>query len=190
LVPDQLYLSYWIRDFTDKNTLRQFEKLVRKFPFSQLGPGISMLRIQAIEYAEPPLLEEAFTEMPEIDTVLKLAKEFENADCAYEIEGAWDLWQFEDDWKLKPAAVSLACYGPAFANELGDNLRLDLGRDELFLPAPDIPGSARTVQSNIRSLLRLAHDLDDCFAVKQRRLWTESGENFIERLQQLMGGGS
>ena len=38
---------------------------------------------------------------------------------ACEIEAAWELWQFGSDWKLAPAAVTLACFGPAFDNHIG-----------------------------------------------------------------------
>lgn len=181
---DELYLSYWVRGFTPHNMLRHFERILRKFPFSWLGPGIRLVRIYGIEYVEPPLFEQAFPEPPEIDAILELAKEFENADCAYHVEGAWDLWQFAGDWKLSPSPVTLVCHGPEFVNDIGDNLRLELGDDSLFLPQADDPASARIAQSNIRSVLQLAHDLDNSLAVEQRRLWTESGENFADRLRQ------
>ena len=38
------------------------------------------------------------------------------------------------------------------------------------------------VQSNIKSLLKLVHDGDDGLPVEKRRLWTESGEDFSEKL--------
>jgi hypothetical protein len=31
---DQLYLSYWLRGFSEGNMLRKFERLLRTFPFS------------------------------------------------------------------------------------------------------------------------------------------------------------
>jgi hypothetical protein len=38
------------------------------------------------------------------------------------------------------------------------------------------------VQSNIKSLLKLVHDSDDALPVETRRLWSESGDNFSEKL--------
>jgi hypothetical protein len=184
---DQLHLSYWIRGFAANNLMAHFEKLLGAFPLSRLDNGIQALTIYAIEFAEPPLVEHAFPETPEIGDVLQLAREFGNPDCAYQVEAAWDLLQFEDDWKLAPSPVSLICYGPQFENELGDNLRLELGPDSLFVPEPEIPGSPVPIQANIKSLLRLVHDLDQAFPVNRRRLWTESGENFAERLQAAAG---
>jgi hypothetical protein len=46
------------------------------------------------------------------------------------------------------------------------------------------------VQSNIKSLLKLVHDLDDALPVETRRLWSESGENFSEKLHQALSAGS
>jgi hypothetical protein len=41
-------------------------------------------------------------------------------------------------------------------------------------------------ESNIKSLLKLAHDLDNALTSSRRRLWTETGENFAERLQRAL----
>jgi hypothetical protein len=38
-------------------------------------------------------------------------------------------------------------------------------------------------RSNIRSLLHLVRELDGALNAESRKLWTESGENFAERLQ-------
>jgi hypothetical protein len=57
---DQLYLSYWLRGFSEGNMLRKFERLLRTFPFSTASTAATTLRIYAMEYAEPPLLEVSF----------------------------------------------------------------------------------------------------------------------------------
>jgi len=184
---DQLYLSYWLRGFTEKNMLRQFERLIRTFPFSLNPNAVSTLRIDAIEYAEPPLLEVSFDGLPDPAEVIEAASQFQNADCAYLVGGFWDLWQRENEWQLAPAAVNLICFGPEFQNELKDHLRAEVGLDSHFLPQPDQPAAAAKVQSNIQSLLRLSHELDDILPVEKRQLWTESGENFVDRLRETLG---
>jgi hypothetical protein len=35
----------------------------------------------------------------------------------------------------------------------------------------------------VRSLLHLVHEIDRTFVINQRRLWTETGQNFAETLQ-------
>ena len=42
-------------------------------------------------------------------------------------------------------------------------------------------------QSNLRGLLRLAHELEGALPVEKRRLWSESGENFAARLEGAVG---
>lgn len=180
---DQLFLSYWVRGFTEHNMLRHYEKLLQKFPFSTISPASPLMRIYAIELIEPPVLEYRLDWVAHVGTVIEAAGEFKNPDCAYMLEAYWDLWLFDGNWKLAPSLVTLACFGPLFQNDLGDQLRIECGMDSHFLPQPEVSDSASKVQSNIRGLLRLAHELDDSLPVVQRKLWSESGENFAERLQ-------
>src|SRR6266849_6811684 len=69
-----------------------------------------------------------------------------------------------------------------------EDLSLEFGLDAHFLPQPELPGSLRMIQSNIQSLLKLVHDLDDALPVETRQLWSESGENFSEKLHQALAG--
>jgi len=186
---DWLYLSYWLRGFTEHNMLRQFEQMLRKFPFSRLWPR-AQLRVYALEQAEPPIMEKEFAGPLELEAVVKAASEFRNADCAYLLEAAWDIWQFEQEWKLHPSNVIFSCYGPLFPSEFGEQLRIELGLETHFLPQAQLPGSLTTVRHNIRSLLHLVRDLDACLPVEKRKLWSESGENFAERLQASLAGDS
>jgi hypothetical protein len=141
-----------------------------------------------------------------------VAKDFQNADACYRLETWWDLWQFDTDWKLAPARVALCCFGPEFNQSpasvpalhdpqrppvivfpypqddaaIGCALEIEFGIDANFLPQPDLPDSPRLIESNIKSLLKLVHDLDDALPVETRRLWSESGENFAEKLHQAL----
>ena len=64
-----------------------------------------------------------------------------------------------------------------------EHLRVDFGPDVTFLPDPDLPNGLFMAQSNIRSLLHFVHEADTAVVAESRRLWTETGENFAERLQ-------
>lgn len=183
---DQLYLSYWLNSFSENNMLRHWEKLLRLFPYSRLWQKENTLRVIPVNFQEPAILEQAFPHPPEVEQVLAAAKEFRNADTCYRFETAWDLWQFEDDWKVGPARVALCCYGPEFEHEPDDQLGVDFGIDTLFLPQSGLPGNGAMIQSNVKSLLKLVHDLDDGLAVKKRLLWTETGENFAEKLKKAL----
>ncbi|MCX6622675.1 MAG: hypothetical protein NTY38_16725 [Acidobacteria bacterium] len=183
---DQLYLSYWLRGFSEQNMLRHFEKLLRTFPYSRLSPSGPSSRIYAPSYREPALDERSYPEATEISTILADARHYRNPDCAYLLSAEWDLWQFEEDWRLAPSPVELICFGPAFENEEGDHLRVEFGIDEQFLPQPGLPNGYYMAKSNIQGLLHFVHQLDDALNAEHRRLWTESGENFATRLQEAL----
>jgi hypothetical protein len=180
---DQLYLSYWLNGFTVQNMPRHYEKMLRLFPYSRLMFGASVFKIISIAYSEPARVEETYTLPQDIEAVIAACKEFLDADSCYRLETFWDLWQFENgEWKLAPSRVALSCFGPQF-QDAEEHLGVEFGIDALFLPQPDLPNSVKMAQFNIKSLLKLVHDLDNTLNVDRRRLWVESGENFSELLQ-------
>lgn len=190
---DQLSLSIWLERNSRANRLRHFEKLLRLFPFSQREQPQTTVSIHALSETEPPLLESPMNGPVEVSDVLDTLKEYTGDDIAYSVESWWDLWQYENnDWKLAPARVELCCFGPEFDNgtdRLADeqeDLRIDFGVDSHYLPRPDLLGSGRMTESNIKSMLRLVHELDSTLPVAKRVLETESGENFADRLQQVL----
>jgi len=205
---DQLYLSYWLRNFTEPTMLRHYEKLLRLFPFSRLAKQASTFKVIAVDYSEPVVLEVPYSPPVPIDDILAVAKDFQNADSCYRLETWWDLWHFTGDWKLEPTRVALCCIGPEFdqgasgyhpeerssviefpgSNDTAGNcsLEIEFGIDANFLPQPELPDSPRVIQFNIKSLLKLVHDLDDALPAETRMLWSESGENFSEKLHQAL----
>jgi hypothetical protein len=206
---DQLYLSYWLRNFSEPTMLRQYEKLLRLFPFSRLTQQPSTFKVIAVDYSEPVVLEVPYPPPVPIDDILAAAKDFQNVDSCYRLESWWDLWHFTGEWKLEPTRVALSCFGPEFDQGMagfhaaqpsavtefprsGDDTRtscaleIEFGIDANFLPQAELPDSPRVIQSNIKSLLKLVHDLDDALPVETRMLWSESGENFAEKLHQAL----
>lgn len=179
---DRLFLSYWLRGFTAQNMLRHFERMLVLFPFSTQTAGGVVLRVHGVGFQEPSLLEQAFPAGATAEEIMAAAREMLHADCAYEVEAWWDLWEYDESWILKPSRVSLFCFGPEFEQVEGESLRAELGIDSYFLPQPDHPDSDRYVQSNLKGLIRLVHELDGALAAERRRLWTESGEEFASVL--------
>src|ERR1700683_2850112 len=119
---DQLFLSYWLRNYSDSTMLRNYEKLLRLFPFSRLGQQPSTFKIMAVDVSEPVVAEIPYPPPVPIDDVLAVAKDFQNADACYRLETWWDLWQYTSEqntsekntseqirgeWKLAPARVAL-----------------------------------------------------------------------------------
>ena len=193
-MPDRLYLSLWLRGFSPANMLRHYEQALRIFPFSKLARTESTLRIYALEYTEPPAFEEAFPQPLDPAAVIERAKRFLNADSCYELEAAWDLWRWdpggqagdkpENAWRLAPNKVASACFGPEFERDTDDHLRIDFGVESTFLPVPHAPEGMAMIRANVQSLLRLVHDLEEKLAVERRLLWSESGENFADKLRE------
>lgn len=188
---DSLYLSYWLRNYSALSMLRSYGKMLERIPYSPQNPSHSVLRIQAVSSAEPPLLERPFPDPLAPADVLESANEFLHADCAYILETWWGLWQFRKEWELRPARLTVSCFGPDFTDTplLGDDtpaehLRIDFGLDSSYLPDPDDPASAYYTRSNLKGLLRLVQQMDEVLPVERRALWSESGANFAEKLQQ------
>lgn len=182
-MPDRIYLSLWLRDFEPDNALRHLEQMLRAFPFSQLRQGIAALKVYALEFVEPPVLEHAFCDTPEVEDVIALCREFDDPDCAYTVDGWWELFQYNNGWRLTPSGVSLTCFGPLFENDDRDHLRIDFGPETYYLPNARLTDSARAAHSNLTSLLRLASDLEEALSVSRKNLWSESGDDFAARLE-------
>ena len=191
---DQLTLSIWLERNSLANRLKHFEKLLRLFPFSQRKQPQTTLLVQAIATTEPPLLEKPMNGPVDLEDILTPFGDYAGPDIAYRVESWWDLWLYDSDWHLTPARVELACFGPDFDNgteydpQDQEHLRIDFGVDSHYLPRADLAGSGRMTESNIKSMLRLVHELDSSLPVAKRKLQTESGENFADRLQQVLTG--
>lgn len=145
-----------------------------------------MLRVYAIAMAEPPLLEREFVPggptAAIASSIVEQAREFVEADCCLEVEASWDLWQWNGEWKLAPAAVTMLGFGPDFERDGEDHLRLEFGPDFRFLPIQGVEGSLRMGRSNLLSLLHLVGDIERALPIQRRRIWSESGANFAELL--------
>lgn len=191
-VTDQLFLSIWLDRNGRAERTRQFEKLLRHFPFSQREQPQSTLSILAVNSTEPPLLERPVNGPIDVEDVLSSLGDYSGDDIAFELESWWDLWTYDGDWRLAPARILLSCFGPSYDGGTEgqdgeqEDLRIDFGVDSHYLPDPDIPGGGKLIESNVKSLLRLVHELDSALDVKRRKLQTESGTNFADRLQQVL----
>lgn len=189
-MPDQLFLSLWLNPHSRAGRRRHFEQLLRLFPFSQRDQPQSTISIYAVDSTQPPLLEQPMNGPLDPANVIATLHDYEGDDVAYRIESWWDLWQFESGQaKLEPTRVALSCFGPEFDDGSAagqEDFRIDFGVDSNFLPLADVPGSARYIESNIRSLLRLVHEMESALPIAKRVLETESGENFADRLQNVL----
>ena len=188
---DQLYLSYWLRGFTEHNMLRHFEIVLRRFPFSALRPQAT-LTVRAVDLTEPPLLKREFAGGVPVDDLMEAMNWSRNPDASFEVKTRWDLWTYHKGWKLKSCRVTICCYAPQFRSGSDDQRRIGCGPESRFLPPGDSAADLAPMRHNIRSLLHLATDLYDSLPVDYCFLWSEAGENFGERLRAALfhGGGA
>lgn len=189
---DHLHLFVWLRGYSTISMLPHFGKMLAKFPIPPQNPANSVLRIEAIAPSEPPVLERPLPDPVDTEEVVAIANEYLHEDCAYILETWWGLWQqrTEREWELKPARITLSCYGPtyervALTEEAGEpeHFSIDFGLESSFLPDLNNPESIYYCRSNLKGLLRFVQSLDDTLPVERRRLWSESGGNFAERLE-------
>jgi hypothetical protein len=189
-VTDQLFLSLWLARHDRASRLRHFEHLLKLFPFSQREQPQSNVSIHAVDSTQPPLLEQAANGPLDASEVMATLRDYQGEDVAYQVESWWDLWNFDrGDPELAPVRIALWCLGPDFdeGSAAGqEDLRIDFGVDSNFLPRGDVPGSAVLIESNIKSLLRLVHEIESVLPISRRKLETESGENFADRLQEVL----
>lgn len=136
---NRAYASFWTRDYSEDLMLDRFERWLETAPVSPDRPGFASLVVRAVEPSEAPLLEHDFRAgEADASTVATLAREHRNADCSYEVETSWDLWQPCLDtglWQRGPQRLLLICHGPDYdggvAAESGHFLA-DLGFEHLF----------------------------------------------------------
>src|SRR5215472_8423572 len=183
---DRLFLSCWVGrrngGYTAAAALPHFEKMLGLFPFSRLAARGPALRVYAIEHLEPPQFEREFTHDAEARQMVDAAREFMQDDCLAEVDAAWDLFQYDGDWKLHPAGVLISCFGPEFENDISDQLRIDFGNDSRYLPDPTLEGGIKMGESNLKSLVHLIHEVERVLPLERRQLWSESGESPAETI--------
>jgi len=183
-MPDHLHLSLWLADKQILTLPANFSKVLAAFPFSRLRPELT-LRVVAVDFNEPPLLEQEFASSEELDEIVSAAQEFLHEDTAFQLQAYWDLMHREGEWRLKPSPVLIDVYAPEFETPNGEQVNLDLGMEELYTPEAEAPGSFRAVQSNVASVLHLQRDLEAALQLEKRLLWSDSGEDFLARFEAL-----
>ena len=196
-VTDRLSLSMWLPPQLSNWRTRYYEKILSLTPFSQREQPQSTLTVRAINMAEPPLLEQALNGPVNLEEVGAILAEYQGNDIAFDLESWWDLWQYtENDWQVKPTRILLSCFAQDFDNGTSlappeqEDLRIDFGVDTSFLPQPDLAGSGKLTESNVKSLLHLVRQIEEALPLERRLLETESGENFAEKLRLALGGHS
>ena len=136
---NRAYASFWTRDYSEDLMLDRFERWLETVPVSAQRHGFASLTVRAVEPSEAPILEHDFRDgEADAATVVALAREHRNADCSYEVESHWDLWQPDlatGLWQRGPQQLLLTCHGTDYDNGVAaesGHFLADLGLEHLY----------------------------------------------------------
>jgi hypothetical protein len=184
---NRAYITFWSRNFTEQTMLEQFEHLLRTVPVSSVD-GFRRLTVRAIGPAEIPLAEHDLrgVEMKPAD-LIALAREYSNADSAFEVEASWDIWRWDAEtgrWIRGPEPLLLTCQGEAYddgaAAESGHFL-VDAGLEHLYTGHAGLlgPGALRYAPAD-------AIEAEFLAVMSEKENLQEYHEKTRQNIQQLM----
>ena len=86
--------------FSEFSMFRPYEKMLKLFPdLEAVETGGDLQgdsdQLRRAERVRAGLRRFRWT----LAAILATAKDFQNADCCYRLETAWDLWQYDEGWK-------------------------------------------------------------------------------------------
>ena len=163
--------------------------VMRQFPFSEVEPGITYLALHPVSWNEPTILEQRLRPgIPPEEAVL-IASDLLHEDYAYFFEAFWDLWAVaeNDEWTLQPAQVKFLVHGTDFEDgvyQQEGHIQVDLGMDTPFLQEDvllTIEAAAR-VRANVQKLVDFTSKVEKSSGANARLLWSESDQNFAQKL--------
>lgn len=163
--------------------------VMRQFPFSVSQPGITDLALHPVSWSEPTILERRFRPGVSPEEAVLIASDLLHQDYAYMFDALWDLWVLAEngDWTLRPSAVKFLVHGLEFDDEVYQqegHVQVDLGLDSPFLqedvPLTDEAGAR--VRANVQKLVEFTSKVEKNSGANARLLWSESEQNFAQKL--------
>jgi hypothetical protein len=189
-VADALFLSLWFPSFELEEMLPRALAVMRQFPFSALQPGISYVALHPVSWNEPTIFEQRFRPGITPEEAVLLASDLLHEDYAYLFEASWDLWILAHDrheWALQPSLVKFLVHGVEFEEgtyQHEGHVQVDFGIDSPFLQDEvQLTSEAETrVRANVQKLVEFTHKTEKSSGAGGRLLWSESEENFAQKL--------
>jgi hypothetical protein len=187
---DALYLSLWLPNFELPELMPRALAAMRQFPFSGHRGGITYIAVQPVSWNEPTVFEQRFSPglSPE-QSVLVASDLLHHEDYAIVFEASWDLWTSAPDGQssLQPSLVTFIVLGSEFdegAYEQQGNIQVDFGLDSHFLQDQIhlTPEAEERVRANIQKLVDFINKVQQHSGAQARLLWSESDENFAQKL--------
>jgi hypothetical protein len=188
-MPDPLYLSIWFSTFEAADMLPHALAVMRQFLYSGERPGITYVALHPVSWNEPTILEQRFRPGVPPEEAVLIASDLLHEDYAYRFEAFWDLWVVAEngEWILQPSQVNFLIHGIEFDGgvyEQEGNIQVDLGLDSPFLQE-DLPmtiEAAARVRANVQKLVEFTSKVEKNAGANARLLWSESDQNFAQRL--------
>jgi len=189
-VADGLFLSLWFPSFELDEMMPRALAVMRQFPFSAGGPGITYVAIHPISWNEPTIFEQRFRPGIAPEEAVLLASDLLHEDYAYLLEAFWDLSIFDPDreqWSLQPAQLKFLVHGAEFDEgtyQHEGHVEVDFGIDSPFLQDDvQLTSEAETrVRTNVQKLVEFTNKAEKSSGASGRLLWSESEENFAQKL--------
>jgi hypothetical protein len=188
-MPDPLYLSLWFSAFEVDDMLPHALAVMRQFSPSVAQPGITYLALHPVSWNEPTILERRFRPGVSPEEAVLIASDLLHEDYAYMFEAFWDLWVVGKDgeWTLQPSPVKFLVHGLEFAEgvyQQEGHIEVDLGLDSPFLQE-DVPLTVEAgarVRANVQKLVEFTSKVEKSSGANARLLWSESEQNFAQKL--------
>jgi hypothetical protein len=188
-MPDPLYLSLWFPSFEVDDVLPHALAVMRQFSFSVQQPGITYLALHPVSWSEPTILERRFRPGITAEAAVLIASDLLHEDYAYMFEAFWDLWIIAEngEWTLQGSPVKFLVRGTEFDDasyQQEGHIQVDLGLDSPFLQE-EVPLSveaAARVRANVQKLVEFTSKVEKNSGASARLLWSESDQNFAQKL--------
>ena len=187
---DSLFLSLWFPSFELDEMLPRALAVMRQFPFSAQQPGVGYVALHPVSWNEPSILEQRFRPGVTAEEAVLLASDLLHEDYAYLFEAFWDLWILAPDrqeWSLQPSLVKFLVHGAEFEEgtyRQDGHVQVDFGIDSPFLQDEvQLTSEAETrVRANVQKLVEFTSKAEKASGASGRLLWSESEENFAQKL--------
>jgi hypothetical protein len=188
-VADALFFSLWFSTFELDEMMPRALAVMRQFPFSAAQPGISYVALHPVSWNEPTIFEQRFRTGVTPEEAVLLAADLLHEDYAYLFEAFWDLWILSErrEWVLQPSLVKFLVHGVEFDEGVfkhEGHVEVDFGIDSRFLQDEvELTIEAETrVRANVQKLVEFTNKAEKSSGASGRLLWSESEENFAQKL--------
>ena len=187
---DPLYFNLWFSKFRGRGHVASRAFGHASVPILNSAPRRYRHRSAPSFVERSHHFRKAFQSRVDPAAAVLIASDLLHEDYAYVFEAHWDLWTLEQaskDWTLQPESVRFIVRGVEFddgAFEHEGHIQVDFGSDSPFLQDQVALTSAAEakVRANVQKLVEFTTRVEKSSGTSARLLWSESDENFAQKL--------